>query len=121
MVRLKRYLDQISASRAVTVDDVYTWVLRYSEELFAELRKFVSTKLTLPEEKADFKRFLQWYMDPSSDDRPVPEGSTLFVDCDCLSTVLTVNSLEVLYGIWDLDIALRTVHLLPHQFLLREL
>ena len=77
MLRLKRYLDQI-VSRNVTVEDVYIWVLDYSEEVFAELRKFVITKLPLPEDKSDFKTFLQWYMEPSSVEKRVPQGPSVF-------------------------------------------
>ena len=82
MVRLKRYLDQISASRDVVVGDVYSWVLRYSEEQFAELCKFADNKLVTARDQESFKRFLRWFLEPSSTDRPVPEGSFLQVLID---------------------------------------
>jgi len=86
MLHLKRYLDTIS-SRAATVADVNMWVLSYSEELFAELRRFVNRKLLLPYEKAAFAHFLRWFMDPSSDDRLVPEGSADFLMAIVVSVV----------------------------------
>jgi len=73
MLRLKRYLDQI-VSRTVTVKDVYIWVLDYSEETFAEIRKFADQKLPTAFDKESFKSFLRWYMEPSSVENRVPQG-----------------------------------------------
>jgi len=86
MLHLKRYLDTISPRKA-TVDDVNKWVLSYSEELFAELQDFVESKLLLPGQKAAFARFLRWFMDPSADYRPVPEGSTDFLMAIVVSVI----------------------------------
>ena len=73
MLRLKRYLDQI-VSRAITVEDVYIWVLDYSEEVFDELCKFADNKLATARDKESFKSFLKWYMEPSSVENRVPQG-----------------------------------------------
>ena len=73
MLRLQRYLDRIT-SRTVTIDDVYSWVIDYSNEVYNELCKFVNLKLAIGHDKDSFKRFLKWYMEPSSEENRVPPG-----------------------------------------------
>ena len=59
------------------VEDVHKWVLQYSQEVFAELCKFADHKLLTDRDKESFKQFLRWYMEPSSDETPVPEGPSV--------------------------------------------
>ena len=73
MLRLSRYLDRIT-SRPVTIQDAYIWVIEYSNEVYNELCNFVDHKLAIGRDKDSFKRFLKWYMEPSSEENRVPPG-----------------------------------------------